>query len=206
MKKSVLLVGRSGSGKGKQGPRLAQFLDFSYWSSGDELRERNRKHQLSHAKAGQLDAGMLLEDRTMFHLFLDVIQKNPGKLAPHKGWILDGYPRTRYQAQMLIPLLEGLERGSLHAIELEVSREVCLERLKARAAEEGRLDDKAEAAIARRQDFYESETIHMLAHLKELHKHMHVVRISGMGTPDEVAARLQETAMAMGIMRQKTAS
>ena len=74
------------------------------------------------------------------------------------GFVLDGYPRTMPQAEALDELLRELGRGLDVVFDFQVpDRDVLLQRMLRRAAEEGRSDDTPEA-IQRRLELYERET------------------------------------------------
>jgi adenylate kinase len=71
------------------------------------------------------------------------------------GFVLDGYPRTTAQAEALDALLEELEAPVSVVFEFQLPEEICFERLRRRAEEEGRADDTPEAIRTRLRLYHE---------------------------------------------------
>jgi adenylate kinase len=102
------------------------------------------------------------------------------------GFLLDGYPRTADQVAELDRLL-ALSGESLDAVLLlAASDEVLEERLQKRAADQGRSDDTLEV-IRHRLALYHAETEPLVALYDAAGA---VLRVDGVGTPDEVHDRL----------------
>jgi len=100
------------------------------------------------------DRGDLVSDELMIELIRDRLSRGD-TLA---GFVLDGFPRTMPQAEALDELLRDLGRDVDVVFDFQVpDREVLLQRLLGRAAEESRSDDTPEA-IKRRLELYERET------------------------------------------------
>ena len=100
------------------------------------------------------DRGDLVSDELMIELIRDRLSRGD-TLA---GFVLDGFPRTMPQAEALDDLLRELGRDVDVVFDFQVpDREVLLQRLLGRAAEESRSDDTPEA-IKRRLELYERET------------------------------------------------
>jgi adenylate kinase len=98
----LILFGAPGSGKGTQAKLLKQSLALPHISTGDMLRERvARRDELGLQVERILQAGGLVPDATVNALVADRIEQPD--CAP--GFILDGYPRTVSQAEILA---EGL--------------------------------------------------------------------------------------------------
>ncbi len=78
--------------------------------------------------------------------------------ARQGGYVLDGFPRTRRQAEEAYRMAQQFDGVELQAvIHLQVSREELRRRLLARASREGRSDD-TEATINHRLDVFDTET------------------------------------------------
>lgn len=104
------------------------------------------------------------------------------------GWILDGYPRNAAQVQALDEMLADLGTPLDNAVALEAARDVLLERMAKRAAEQGRSDDTPEA-IAKRLETYERET----APLLDIYENRGMlVVVNGVGEIAEINARIIE--------------
>lgn len=100
------------------------------------------------------DRGDLVSDELMIELIRDRLSRGDTL----GGFVLDGFPRTMPQAEALDDLLRELGRDVDVVFDFQVpDREVLLQRLLGRAAEESRSDDTPEA-IKRRLELYERET------------------------------------------------
>ena len=98
----LILFGSPGSGKGTQAKLLKESLGIAHISTGDMLRERVASgDEIGRSVASLMQAGELVPDETVNHLVAERIEQ-PDCVA---GFILDGYPRTVQQAQLLAELL-----------------------------------------------------------------------------------------------------
>jgi adenylate kinase len=124
-------------------------------ATGDMLREmRELDTPVARELREVLDRGDLVNDELM----IDLIRERLSRGDTVAGFILDGFPRTLAQAEALDELLRELGRDLDIVFDLQVpKREMLLERLLRRAAEEGRADDTPEV-IERRLELYEKET------------------------------------------------
>jgi adenylate kinase len=121
--------------------------------------------------------GALVSDEILQRVLLDQLPE---------GFVLDGYPRTAAQAQALD---RALTRRALDGVlELVVPEEVLLPRLLSRATEQGRTDDTPET-IAARLELYRQEIAGMRRHYGT-----RLTRVDGLGSEDEVFARLASAA------------
>lgn len=124
----LILFGAPGSGKGTQAKLLKQMLGLPHISTGDMLRERvARKDALGLEVEGILQAGGLVSDETVNRLVNDRI----GQPDSAQGFILDGYPRTVRQAEILSELLETLAVSTV-VVHLKVDYNVVVARLAGR--------------------------------------------------------------------------
>ena len=124
-------------------------------ATGDMLREmRDLDTPVARELRAVLDRGDLVDDELMIELIRDRLSRGDTV----GGFVLDGFPRTMAQAEALDELLRELGRELDIVFDLQVpKREMLLERLLRRAAEEGRADNTPEV-IGRRLELYESET------------------------------------------------
>jgi adenylate kinase len=98
----LILFGPPGSGKGTQAKLLKQSLGVAHISTGDMLRERVAAgDELGREVAGILQSGGLVPDETVNRMVEDRIEHTDCK----NGFILDGFPRTVHQAELLAGLL-----------------------------------------------------------------------------------------------------
>ncbi|KRD50745.1 adenylate kinase [Microbacterium sp. Root280D1] len=188
----LLIVGPQGSGKGTQGVRIAESYGIPVVSTGDIFRANIKEGTpLGQQVTAILDKGDLVPDELTSEIVRDRLSQDDAA----KGFLLDGYPRNAAQVEHLDAFL-GARGESLDAvILLDVPREESIERLKLRAAEQGRSDDTDEA-IAHRLDIYEHETAPIL----EVYGPRGIVdRIDGVGSLDEIAERVLEALTARGL-------
>jgi nucleoside-triphosphate--adenylate kinase len=93
----ALILGAPGSGKGTISSRIVRKFDMKHISSGDIIRHNIMNKTEIGAKAlAYVDQGKLVPDEIMTDLVLDELSKNS-----EKSWLLDGFPRTRAQAETL---------------------------------------------------------------------------------------------------------
>lgn len=152
---NILVLGPQGSGKGTQAQRIKAMYGIPHIATGDMLREmRELDTPVARELRAVLDRGDLVDDELMIELIRDRLSRGDTV----GGFVLDGFPRTMAQAEALDELLRELGRELDIVFDLQVpKREMLLERLLRRAAEEGRADDTPEV-IGRRLELYESET------------------------------------------------
>ena len=101
----LVLLGAPGSGKGTQAQRLEARRGVPQVSTGDLLREAVAAGtELGRAAKAVMDAGQLVDDRTM----LGIIRERLARPDAKRGFILDGFPRTIVQADGLARLLDEI--------------------------------------------------------------------------------------------------
>ena len=203
----LILVGPPGAGKGTQAARLIETYGIPHISTGDMLRAAVKAGtELGQRADSYMKNGELVPDELVIAMALERIQQEDC----NKGFMLDGFPRTKPQAEALDAALS--EAGiSLDAVVLiELPDELIVERIVHRRSdpETGKIyhlkfnppadeavkqrlvqrkDDTAEACKARLAK-YHSETAPIVPFYdaKGLLK-----RIDGRGTPDEVEVRIK---------------
>jgi adenylate kinase len=125
----IVLLGAPGSGKGTQAKILAEARRVPHISTGDMLREAVAAGTRFGQKAkSTIDAGDLVSDDVM----LGIIAERLGRPDAAKGFILDGFPRTRQQATDLDELLDELGAPIDAAILMDIDFEILMKRLTGR--------------------------------------------------------------------------
>jgi adenylate kinase len=156
----LLLLAPPGAGKGTQGKARADHWGVEHISSGDLLRaEIQAATPLGERAQKYLDAGDLVPDDVLGELLEDHINE----AAKSGGYILDGFPRTVAQSEAAASRAEDLGIGLDAVVYLEVSDDVLVARLLARA----RGADDTEATIRHRLEVYYRETAPLVARYRE---------------------------------------
>jgi adenylate kinase len=173
------MLGKQGAGKGTQAARTAAHYGIVHLSTGDLFRRQAEAGTAFGLQAKRyMDAGELVPDDIVIGVVQEALEPD-GQLS--NGFVLDGFPRTREQA---IALEELLAQDPLDlVINLEVPREIVVERMLAR----GREDD-TEEAIQRRLELYDRETRPIIDYYRSTGK---LVEIDGVGSLDDVHARIR---------------
>jgi adenylate kinase len=122
----VVLLGAPGAGKGTQAPILAEHLGVPVLASGELLRAAVAQRTALGREADRyMSRGQLVPDATIVGVFLDRLER-PDASA---GAILDGFPRTRVQAEALDVALAGAGRSVDRAIFIDVPTEDLIGRM-----------------------------------------------------------------------------
>ena len=123
----LALLGPPGAGKGTQAIRIAHRLQLAHLSSGDILRSEKATHSpLGHKIREFIDHGKLVPDDLMIHVMEDRIAKVRG------GFVLDGFPRTRMQAEFLNGFLDAIHRPLNLVINFSLDEKVLSRRFEGR--------------------------------------------------------------------------
>lgn len=180
------MLGPQGSGKGTQASRISATYGVAHIATGDMLRLAIADGtDLGRRIAPIYDRGELVPDELMIELIRERLRADDTV----EGFVLDGFPRTMAQARALDAMLAGLGRELSVVFALQVSDEVCVERLLRRAELEGRPDD-TEEAILRRLRLYHEETEPLVEYYRA---QGHLVGIHADRTVDEVFEEIQQT-------------
>lgn len=121
----LIFLGAPGAGKGTQAKLLSEKLGLVHISSGDLFRQAaSSGTELGKLAKSYMEKGLLVPDEVTIKLILECILS----LGPGRGFILDGFPRTKSQA-------EALEREKVEidkAVYLRVPKEELIQRLSSR--------------------------------------------------------------------------
>ena len=180
---NLVIFGAPGSGKGTQSEILIEQYGLDHISTGDILRgEIKAGSELGKAAKGYIDAGQLVPDG----LIIDMIEKVLGERKPKKGIILDGFPRTVAQAEVLDALFAKLGTRVHAVLDLQVEEAELIDRLLKRGQESGRSDDNLET-IQKRLGVYHAQTAPIAAHYAQQGVHH---AIQGSGAISDITARI----------------
>jgi adenylate kinase len=187
-----LIIGAPGAGKGTQAVRLAETYGIPTVSTGDIFRSNvKNKTELGKLATTYMNAGDVVPD-SLTNALLRSRLEEPDADA---GFLLDGYPRTVQQVGELDTILgeKGLALDAV--IELDADPEVVVDRLRKRAAVEGRSDD-TEAVVRHRLDVYREQTEPLIAIYGGRNL---LVTVDALGEVDEVTTRITDALSARGI-------
>ena len=205
----LLILGKQGAGKGTQALRLSRHYVVPHISTGDTLRQAIRSgSELGREARRYLDSGELVPDQIVIGMVRERLTRPD---TSHRGFVLDGFPRTVAQAEALSTILSP--KGLHLAIDLEIDTTSVLARLAGRrvctdcganysvvdnpprvpglcdvcGGEVVQRDDDTEAAIRRRLELYERETAPLIAWYDSRGL---LARIDALGSPDAVTERV----------------
>ncbi len=124
-----MLVGAPGAGKGTQAQLLSDKLGVPHVASGDLFRSHiARDTALGRQARGYIERGALVPDE----LTIKMIEQRLTEADAADGAILDGFPRTRRQAEALDTLLARKGGRVAGALYVDVDRDVLLRRISGR--------------------------------------------------------------------------
>lgn len=126
---AVILLGPPGAGKGTQAEILTRKYGIPHISTGDMLREEVKGGtELGKKAKSFMDRGELVPDSVVISMVKNRLSRPDAK----KGFLLDGFPRTREQAVNLDATLKEISREIDVALYFTASKEVVLKRLTGR--------------------------------------------------------------------------
>jgi len=126
---NIVLLGAPGAGKGTQAAKMIETWGLAHISTGDILRKAVADGtELGLEAKRYMDAGELVPDSVVIGLVKDRLQESDTEA----GFILDGFPRTQAQAEALDVALADMNRPLDAVVEIDVDRDVIVERLTAR--------------------------------------------------------------------------
>lgn len=167
----IVLFGLAGSGKGTQAKILSEMFGWRTFSVGQVIRDTG-------AYADLIDKGNLIPDEDVIRLMNKQIEKTE---AEGFDIILDGYPRTKTQAEYIVSHMADKIDG---AIIIDVPKEELYKRLALR----GREDDKEKESIDRRFEIFEQNIYSILPLFEE--KSIPIAHVDGVGEIGTVTGRL----------------
>jgi adenylate kinase len=208
---NLIFIGPPGAGKGTQAEALVDEFDLAYLATGDMMRAKRKEDSELGRRIAQIIAdGGLVDDDIVCEVVIERIDSEGAD-----GFLLDGFPRTTGQADMLDRALDGRGRRLTAVLLIEAPDDVIVKRLAGRrVCEDGHVyhvdtnppkqegvcdvdgkpltqrdDDKPEV-IQKRLDTYHDQTEPLVDRYEEaglLH------RFDGTRSPDEVGDHIRRT-------------
>ena len=206
----IVLLGPPGSGKGTQAAWLAKRFGIPHLSTGEMLRSAVEQGTAAGREANDhMKAGQLVPDGVIIPMVLERLDQLGSQRRAGTGFILDGFPRTRAQAEALEAALDKRGLPINVALHLEVPDEVSLERITGRRTDPvtgaiyhvkfnppppevrdqvvHREDDTLQAVTSRLAQYHAEEAL--IVPFYELRGLLR--RVDGDGTRDEVRRRIE---------------
>ena len=175
----LVILGGTGSGKGTQTAKISKNFGILSISTGKILRTGIATgSDLGKLAQAYVEKGELVPDELMIQFIKERL------LEPDvtKGWILEGYPRTAFQAEELDFLLKQLKQKLDWAIYLKVSESVMAQRALGRG-----LADDTPSVIERRLENFQKFTVPILEYYQYSDR---LLTIDGEQTPEAVAREI----------------
>ena len=184
---NVVLIGRPGSGKGTQGEIFAEKHNFHYISTGELLlAEMNKGSEIGKSVKSLYENGISVSDETIIRL----VEEEMSQIHGNRGFIFKGFPRTLVQTYILEGMLRRLNASVSLVVYLDVPMLECFKRLSKRCqTDDARPYDKTTDLIIGRMEEFETKINTVVKYFKKQNK---LVQVSGIGSPEEVAKRLDE--------------
>ena len=127
----IIMLGAPGAGKGTQADMIAKKYNVPHISTGDIFRANIKNGtELGRKAKDYMDKGLLVPDSLVVDLVIDRIHEDDAK----DGYVLDGFPRTIPQAEVLDTELTKLGEKIDYAINVEVPDENIIKRMSGRRA------------------------------------------------------------------------
>lgn len=208
---NLILIGPPGAGKGTQAERLQEDSDLPYLATGDMMRaKRKEDSDLGREIARIIAAGELVPDDIVCDVLIERVDAEGDD-----GFLLDGFPRTAGQADILDAALDKRDRSVTAVLLIEAADDVVVERISGRrVCDDGHVyhvetnpperegvcdvdgkpliqrdDDKPET-VRKRLSVYHEQTEPLVERYEEagvLH------RFDGTMSPDEVYGHIRST-------------
>lgn len=127
----IIMLGAPGAGKGTQAQMIADKFGIPHISTGDIFRENVKNGtELGMEAKKYMDQGLLVPDELTVKILLDRVAKDDCE----NGYVLDGFPRTIPQAEVLDAAIKELGDKIDYAINVDVPDENIIRRMSGRRA------------------------------------------------------------------------
>ncbi len=179
----LIFMGPPGAGKGTQAAAICHRYDVPAISTGDIFRANvAASTTLGFAAQAAMNAGEYVSDDITNAMVRDRLARPDCR----RGFLLDGYPRTLAQVQVLDEMLADLDVELTGALVLNADPDTLVQRLLERARKEGRADDTVDV-IRRRQEVYVDQTAPLVS---EYDARGLLLPVNGDGRVDHVTDRV----------------
>ena len=125
----TILLGPPGAGKGTQAVKIVEKYNIPHISTGDIFRENiKNKTELGNRAKAYMDRGELVPDELVVEIATDRLTKDDCK----NGFLLDGFPRTIFQAEKLDEFLTKRGEKIDKVINIDVEKDALVKRITGR--------------------------------------------------------------------------
>jgi adenylate kinase len=126
---NLIMLGAPGAGKGTQAERFASHYGLPRISTGDILRQGIKdKLPVAMVAKAKMDRGELVDDETI----VAIVQERLKRPDTDAGFVLDGFPRTQFQARALDRIMDERGKGPLIIVDIAVPEAELVRRLSTR--------------------------------------------------------------------------
>ena len=169
--KYYIMFGPPGAGKGTHAVALRDKYNLCHLSTGELLRaEIAAGTGLGRQAQKLIEGGNLVPDEVVERM----IEKRFNSITDVEGFLLDGFPRTLGQANDLDKMLAERGDSVTAVISLMIPDEMVHQRIRRRAAIEGRADDASDVVIQNRINTYHAQTEPLIEYYKKQGKYFEV--------------------------------
>lgn len=125
----TILLGHPGAGKGTQAVKIVEKYNIPHISTGDIFRENIKNEtELGNRAKAYMDRGELVPDELVVEIATDRLTKDDCK----NGFLLDGFPRTIFQAEKLDEFLAQRGEKIDKVINIDVEKDALVKRITGR--------------------------------------------------------------------------
>lgn len=169
--KYFIIFGPPGAGKGTQATGIVERYNVKHISTGELLRsEIAAGTELGKKAQSLISAGCLVPDEVVEGM----IETQFDTVKGVEGFLLDGFPRTLAQAEVLDAMLARRGEEVTAVIGLQISDDIVRQRIAHRANIEGRADDAKEEVINNRIKTYHTQTEPIIDYYRKSGKYYEV--------------------------------
>lgn len=188
--KIIILVGRSGSGKGTQGQFIKNFFEekfpdrhMHYLSTGEEMRRIAKQSSYTAKLSSEaMESGKLQPMFFSVYVWAKYLMEH---MDGNDLVIFDGVPRRKQEAKILDSAVKFYDWEKPVVINIEVNEEECIKRMMER-----KRGDDTEENFRKKMEWYKMEVEPMLEWYSQSNLYTYV-KIDGEKTPEEISEHIK---------------